>query len=437
MKKSIFLTGLIFVSSTLAAASAIAQDEVIVWVTGEPGQTTVYESIAEQFNEENPDVKMSVVANSSDIFNPALVPALSAGEGPDVFTYGTGPGQPAALIDSGLVMDLTEAYYEHNWSETIPEAIVSQTSKDGKLWAFGNAVETTGMFYNKAIFSEVGIDVPQSWADLESAVEALKAAGYDTPIGLGGADKWPVSHWQSMLFGRYAGPEGIEKVLFGDGAWTDEPFVKASSKLQQMGADGWFGPTPVAIGYGELMDRFWAGDVPMTFTGPWVISGGTEKTGDRVSEYGVFAVPPIEEGQKIHPTNSIGNGWYVRESSKNKEAAIEFLNRVFKTTPGRVALLNEGIVPVGPLDDALAQAKLPQLAVDIWKTSDDHAANGSVPAFLDTITPKTLTTVSYDGLQALLLDAMTPADFTANMQEAWEKAKADGTIMQPGGLAKR
>ena len=431
------LMGLLFASTTITASSAFAQEEVIVWVTGEPGQTTVYEAIAEEFNNENSDVKMTVVANSSDIFNPALVPALSAGEGPDVFTYGTGPGQPAALIDSGLVADLTDAYFEHSWSDTIPEAIVSQTSKDGKLWAFGNAVETTGMFYNKAIFSQVGVDVPQTWTEMEAAVTALKSAGYDTPIGLGGADKWPVSHWQSMLFGRYAGPEGINNVLFGDGKWTDEPFVTASAKLQQMGADGWFGPTPVAIGYGELMDRFWAGEVPMTFTGPWVIPGGTEKLGDRVSDYSVFAVPPMEDGQKIHPTNSIGNGWYVRESSKQKEAAIAYLNRVFMTTEGRVALLNEGIVPVGPLDEALSQATLPQLAVDIWKTSDDHAANGSVPAFLDTITPKTLTTVSYDGLQALLLNAMTPTDFTAEMQAAWEKAKVDGTIMQPGGIAER
>lgn len=436
MKKST-LKGLLFASTTLSAGLALAQEEVIVWVAGEPGQTTVYETIAEEFNKENSDFKMTVIANSSDIFNPALVPALSAGEGPDVFTYGTGPGQPAALIDSGLVADLTEAYYEYSWSNTIPDSIVSQTSKDGKLWAFGNAVETTGMFYNKAIFNEVGIAVPQSWSDMEAAVTALKAAGYETPIGLGGADKWPVSHWQSMLFGRYAGPDGIENVLFGDGKWTDDAFVKASAKLQQMGADGWFGPTPVAIGYGELMDSFWAGEIPMTFTGPWVIAGGTEKTGDRISDYSVFALPPIEEGQKIHPTNSIGNGWYVRESSKNKDAAIAFLNRVFKTTEGRVALLNDGIVPVGPLDEALSQAALPKLAVDIWKTSDDHAANGSVPAFLDTITPKTLTTVSYDGLQALLLDAMTPAEFTANMQEAWAKAKADGTIMQPGGLAER
>ncbi|MEM1398605.1 MAG: extracellular solute-binding protein [Pseudomonadota bacterium] len=417
------------------STAALAQSEVIVWVAGEPGQTTVYDELAEAFNAANPDAQITVVKNSSDLFNPALIPALSAGEGPDLFTFGTGPGQPAALISGGLVADLTDAYYEHGWASTIPEGIVVQTSSDGKLWAFGNEVETTGMFYNKAIFAENGIEVPTSWADLEAAVATLQEAGFDTPIGLGAADKWPISHWQSMMFGRYAGPEGIENVLFGDGAWTDEPFVAASAKLQEMGKAGWFGPTPVAIGYGELMDRFWAGEVPMTFTGPWVIGGGIEAAGDRIADYSVFAVPPLEEGQQIHPTNSIGSGWYIREGSEVRDIAIEFLNSMFLEGTGRVTLVNAGTIPVGPLEATLAEAEMSQLSVDIWKAADDHAVNGTVPAFLDTITPGSLTTVSYDGLQGLLLDVMSPEEFTAEMQNAWAAAKDAGEIMLPGGLA--
>ena len=414
---------------------AFAQDEVVVWVAGEPGQTTIYDELAKAFNASQSDAMITIVKNSSDLFNPALVPALSAGEGPDLFTFGTGPGQPVALIAGGLVADLTDAYRGNGWDEVIPEGIVVQTSSNGKLWAFGNEVETTGMFYNQAIFDEVGVSVPTTWDEMEATVAALQAAGYNTPIGLAGADKWPVSHWQSMMFGRYAGPDGIADVLFGDGEWTDAPFVAASAKLQEMGLDGWFGPTPVAIGYGELMDSFWAGEVPMTFTGPWVIGGGIDAAGDRIGDYGVFAVPPFEDGQMIHPTNSIGSGWYIREGSEVQDHAIAFLNSMFVETDGRVALLNAGTIPVGPLEEALAEAELSPLAQAIWATSDDHAANGSVPAFLDTITPGALTTVSYDGLQGLLLNVMTPEEFTAEMQSAWAEAKDAGEIMLPGGLA--
>ena len=431
------LLGVTLALSLGTASAAIAQTDVVVWVGGEPGQTTIYEELANAYNAEHPDVNISVVTNTSDIFNPALIPALSAGEGPDIFTFGTGPGQPAALIAGGLVADLTDAYYDNGWSDMIPEGIIVQTFSEGKLWSFGNEVETTGMFYNKAIFDEHGISVPTTWAEMEAAVKTLMDAGYDTPIGLGAADKWPISHWQSMMFGRYAGPDGIEKVLFGDGAWTDEAFVKASARLQEMGNAGWFGASPVAIGYGELMDRFWAGEVPMTFTGPWVIGGGIDAAGDRIGDFSVFPVPPFEDGQKIHPTNSIGSGWYIRANSPHQDIGIDFINFMFMNKDGRVALLNAGTIPVGPLEEALAGADMPQLSVDIWKASDDHATNGTVPAFLDTITPGSLTTVSYDGLQALLLNVMTPEEFTGAMQEAWARAKDAGEIMLPGGIAAR
>jgi len=414
---------------------AIAQTEVVVWTQGEPGQTTVYDTLADQFNAANPDIKINMVKTPSDLFNPALIPALSSGEGPDLFMFGTGPGQPAAIIDGGLVADLTGYFREFNWDNTIPAGVINQTSKDGKLWALGNEVETTAMFYNKAIFAEHGLTVPTTWADLESAVEKLKSAGFDTPIGLGAADKWSISHWQSMLFGRYAGPEGINDVMFGDGKWSDEPFVRASARLQEMAEKGWFGPNPVAINYAEMLDRFWAGELPMTFTGPWIIPGGLDVIGDRAADYSVFQVPPLEDGQKIYPTESIGNGWYIRSNSDHKDAAVAFMNFAFFTTEGRAELLSGGAVPVGPLDQALAKASIPQLNQDLWESADTYRANGTVPAFLDTVTPGNLTTASYDGLQALLLGVMTPEQFVEELQTQWQIAKDEGTILAPGGLS--
>jgi len=173
----------------------------------------------------------------------------------------------------------------------------------------------------------------------------------------------------------------------------------------------------------------------MTFTGPWVIPGGLETLGDRAGDYSVFQMPPFEDGQKIYPTESIGNGWYIRVNSDKKDEAVAFLNRMFFNTDGRAELLSGGAVPVGPLEAALSKADIPQLNQDLGKSADDYRANGTVPAFLDTITPGNLTTASYDGLQALLLGVMSPEEFVAELQAQWEIAKEEGTILAPGGLA--
>ena len=186
---------------------------------------------------------ITTVKNSSAIFNPALIPALSAGEEPDLFTFRTGPGQPAALIAGGLVAEPRGAYREHGWADTCGH----------RLWRVDG----------------------------------------------------------QLLGGRRA--HGVHRA----------------------------------------MGHRWR---PVKRRG----------TGSAIA---AFALPPFEEGQKIHPTNSIGSGLYIREGSEGREQAIAFLNSMFIKTEGRIALLNAGTNPVGPLKPARALAELSPLAHAIWTIS--------------------------------------------------------------------
>jgi raffinose/stachyose/melibiose transport system substrate-binding protein len=283
MLKNVALAPAIFMSVAWVSG-VVAQTEIPVWVVGEPGESVVYEDLAATYNAAHPETSFVVTKNTSDIFNPALVPALSAGEGPELFMFGTGPGQPAAVIDAGLVADLVPYYRKYGWDRIIPPSVVDVTSSDGKLWAVGNEVETTAMFYNKAIFEELALAIPQTWAEFEAVIAALKAGGYETPIGLGGADQFSISHWQSMMFGRYATPAGLQAVMFGDGSWNAPEFVAAATQLQEMAKAGYFGPNPVASGYAETMEKFWAGDITMTFSGSWLVPTGVTTAGVRSAD---------------------------------------------------------------------------------------------------------------------------------------------------------
>ncbi|MEM8587175.1 MAG: extracellular solute-binding protein [Pseudomonadota bacterium] len=417
------------------ALSALAQTEIEVWVGGEPGTTNIYDDLADAYMAANADVQITVTKVGSDLFNPVLVPSLSGGEGPDVFMYGTGPGQPAAIINGGLVADLTPYYRQYGWDAVIPESIENTTSSDGRLWAVGNQVENTAMFYNRAIFDELGLQVPETWADFEAAVDTLIEAGYTTPIGLGGADRWPISHWQSMLFGRFASPAGVEEVMFGDGAWTEEPYRAAMALLQEMAEEGYFGPNPVANGYAETMDSFWAGDIPMTFTGPWIVPPAIDALGDGIADFGSFQLPPMADGQAIHPTEDIGSGWYINANTEHLDVSADVLDFFFFDDGSRLMLLNDGTIPIGPLTDLLPESSLPPIVAELRAQIDSYRPNGTIHAFLDTVTPASMTNVTYDGLQALLLGVMTPEQFVEAIQAEWEVAKADGAILMPGGVA--
>lgn len=415
-----------------AESAAGGPTKITMWMGGEPGTVNVYTQLAEAYQKEHPEVTIETTFVGSDLFNPTLLPALNAGTGPDIFATGTGPGQPAAIIDAGHALNLTPYYCEKGWKDVIPPWVVTQTSSDGKLWAIGNSVETTLMFYNKKIFEENGLAVPTTWEEFLAVADALKAAGYETPIGLGAADKWPISHWQTMLWGRSAGPEGVDNAMFGEGAWTDEAFVQGTQVLKDLNDAGYFGPEPLAINYDDVMQKFWRGEIPMTFTGTWVVGDAVETLGDAIENIGVFELPPLTPDQSIYPTESIGNGWYINAASANPDVAADLLDYIFFRQESRDAILESGeSVPVGPLN--LENVDLPKLSEEAFALVAEYRENGSIPAFFDTIQPGNMTSVTYDGLQAILAGQMTPEQFNQSIQAAWEEAKAEGTIMKPSG----
>jgi raffinose/stachyose/melibiose transport system substrate-binding protein len=267
-----------------------------------------------------------------------------------------------------------------------------------------------------------------------TACDTLAQAGFAMPIGLGGADKYPISWWQSMLWGRYAGPDVIDNVMFGEGRWDEEPFVQATAKLKELNDAGCFGPNPLAELQDDIEARFWRGEIPMFFTGPWIIGPAVQALGDEISKFSVFQVPSPVEDTPIYPTEDIGTGWYVNATYEQPDVAADLLDFMLFRDESRQKLLESGdSVPVGELN--LEGLELPALIEEIFALSNEHRENGTIHAFLDTVTPASMTDVSYDGLQALLAGQMSPEEFNAAVQTAWEAAKAENQHLQPGGVS--
>lgn len=421
--------------SMLAQSSPQPSAEKItlkVWIAGEPGTVNAQTELLDQYQQLHPNVTIEKTFQGTELTNPSLLPALGSGSGPDLWAGGTGPGQPASIIDAGYALNLAPYYFQYGWDKVIPPTVVDYTSSDGKLWAVGDSVETTMFFYNKPAFEKAGItSVPTTYDELTAACDKLKAAGFDTCIGMGAADKWPISHEQSWLWGDYAGPDGINNVMFADGRWDDQVFVDATTKLQDMAKAGYFGPDLLAIGYQDYINKFWLGEIPMTFTGTFMIGDMMGAIGaDKLADFGAFAAPN-PSGGKIYPSEDIGSGWYINATSPYADQAADLLNFMLFTPDSRKTLLEGGLVPVGDLD--LTGVNLPSLQKEALDINNQYRANGTIHAFLDTVMPANTADATYDGLQAVIAGQMTPLEFNQSIQKLWEEAKAKGDILKPGG----
>lgn len=179
-------------------------------------QLSTYESLAEQFQEENPDIKVQVLL---------IEDLLDLGEDrrwPDdgwqqlVRNADTlcGSLDPEA-IKQGLFQDLTpfvETELNFQVEDFYPNTLES-LQEGGQLWGLTGSMNFTFIYYDKAAFDEAGVAYPQpgwTWDDfLEKALALTKREGGETT-------QWGfVEQWRnSFIHGRIGSPFDLSTPLF-------------------------------------------------------------------------------------------------------------------------------------------------------------------------------------------------------------------------------
>jgi raffinose/stachyose/melibiose transport system substrate-binding protein len=111
--------------------------------------------------EKESGIDVTVSTLPLDTMRTVLQTQLRSGEGPDVFNWGSGPGFGGALAKAGLLMDLTDQYTANKWQ--VYDFAKERVTFDGKTYGVPGEMETIGIFYNKDLFSKLGITNPRRW----------------------------------------------------------------------------------------------------------------------------------------------------------------------------------------------------------------------------------------------------------------------------------
>ena len=81
-------------------------------------------------------------------------------------------------------------------------------------------------------------------------------------------------------------------------------------------------------GWNEWVGAFNNGDTASVITGVW-ITGSVKAEGSQSGLWRVAPTPRLNVSGSANASNLGGSSWYVLESSKNKNVAIDFLNKVY------------------------------------------------------------------------------------------------------------
>lgn len=398
------------------------KNTLVVWdVMTRPEEKAIVDELIADFEAAHPGVTVEREAKNFDDLKTTAALALGSPDGPDVIQVNQGESDMGSLVQAGLLQPLNDYAEQYGWFDTFSAglAALNSWSEDGKQMGTGNLyglplqAEIVGVYYRKDIFKENDLSVPTTYAEFETLMADLTAAGI-TPITYGGLDGWPAIHLYSEIQNAELGERGwYDAFMYTTGDVTfDHPANLAAAE----GLVGWvendfLTPGFEGIGYDDSWQLFMSGEGAMMLTGSWM-SGEFAANAELGDQIGFFLVPPkADAGYKLS-VGGTGLAFAIRNGSANADVAAEYLDYLYSEETAN-ALAEAGFLPVYPIDPEVAGDGLLGDVVAAWKTANE---NDAVGYYMDWVTPTMYDTITA-ALQELMAGQITPAAFVDKVNQ--------------------
>lgn len=379
----------------------------------DPG-LSLWQAVADEFMAEHPNVTIDITVQENEAFKQALQTSLQAGDVPDIF-QSWGGGGLREQVDAGLVMDITDA--AAGFDSEFNGAAASMMEIDGRMYGVPFDLGIVGVWYNKALFEEAGIDgPPATWDEMLEDVQTLKDAGI-TPISLAAGDKWPAMFWYGYMALRIAGADVMQQAGI-DENFNDPAFVQAGEELQRLIdlepfqpgylATPWDGPDGAAAVLANS-------EAAMMLMGHWapgtMSANGPDLAAD--DNLGWFIFPEVEGGAGA-ATDAFGGGNGFAVGKDAPPEALEFLEYlssvdVANRVGGEANLLPTTVGSEGSITD-------PNL-VDVISARGEA---GYVQLYLDQAYPPEVGAAVNDSIVTLFSGDGVPQDVVDAVNASWE-----------------
>lgn len=335
--------------SSKTSKEAASKDDVKVWVqfSDETAEGKAWEQVVQNFNKKYKG-KYKVVteyiprSGSGGGYEDKVNAAITTNSLPDVITL-DGPNT-AAYAKSKVITPLDDYLKDNNMGDVL-DSIKQQGTYDGKFYAFGYSESNVGIYYNKKMFKEAGIDEsslptlkkPWTWDEFKAVSKKLKDHFKEAAIDfrLNSNDEMLPYAYMPLIWSN-GGSVVNEDGTKAEGYFNSKESTQAVQFIQDLVKEGYTTVSPVEKG-------FETGQYPMVLSGSWTIAD--LQTNYKDIDFGILPYPVSNKTKKlVSPSGS----WQLAVTTKSnkKDAAAEFVKFATNTESSEILSLGNSVLPI-------------------------------------------------------------------------------------------
>ena len=374
------LLPLLAACATPRASEGRSQRITAVVAGGDPSAEPVLKRVYDDFRALHPDVEWDIRAltGGGPEWDRLARASIASGEPVDlVFINGQ---QVRGWIRDGLLADLGADPAMATSLARVPVQYHLGGLDEDAVRAFPLAltrgVDTTGLYYNRALLDRAELEVPRTFDDLRASVAPLAAIDVAPLVHCSGDvffNQMLITWILPMLAERTVDPiEFAERTVRGDIGYDSPEWIEALQAIADLRASGVLMEGSGATDYATMQQLLLQGQVAMTYQGTWLLP--QLHAGSPSGDFDLHVAPPplIEGASRPRPILAWTGVALPADPGPSRDNVYAFLE--YASRPEVDAEIVRGLQVYSPMRES---------NVGI----EDEVAQEFLPMFDDAITP--------------------------------------------------
>ena len=356
--------------------------------------------VAKNYNAIHPGANVSTSPIPQCNMNAYSITAVQSGPPPDIVYNSTLPAFNAQIVTPGYALQLDPYVTEYGWAnETLGTFSAYGYVNNHWYWFTEGSIYYGNCYYNQDLFTKLGLQPPNSQANLAAAATALTAAGY-YPVAHGYQTQpewfmntfsdWLMNHVSIDAYTTFSTNygSGLYSPSFASRPMTFEsaPVMDIWNYLQTVGSS-YLAPGSITMSDGTASGLFAAEKTGMYWIGSWG-AVDLEPIVNGAFTYGIEPLPLMTPGfyntatTPPNPLYVVGFPlpYFVLHNTKSPALAADYLNAMLApgaqianfigvpTATGEVAPCTGGDYPIIPLGASISTDPYAQMSLNLNAT---------------------------------------------------------------------